>query len=175
MNFGEAFAENQTIGWNILLTLSYNFWDRGQRRREVEIAERNQMISEHTFRSQALSTVADLRKLMLDLEQLRNTYHLSRDLMQSEEETYGFLVHDYREGKVQSYDLIANLKDVLSREWLLPRLAIHSLRDSHVIIITPGNSMKNWLWISAVSVMALAAVVFFAPGGISQAFPIRQW
>lgn len=110
---GVPFSTTQSNGWNVLLTLSYNFWDWGILSRKVEIAERNRDIAENTFRQAALDARSEVNQLMLDLAQIKENYKLVRDLLSSEEESFESTKRDYREGKIQPYDFILSLNDLL--------------------------------------------------------------
>lgn len=109
----DAFNRNRTASVGVALTMTYNVWDWGIRRRNVAIADRNVMVAENTLSRARLDATATTKKLVLNLEQLKNTYVMSRSLVASQEEIFGFLQRDYREGKVTPVDLIQNFRDLL--------------------------------------------------------------
>jgi outer membrane protein TolC len=96
-----------------LLTVTFNVWDWGIRRRDVAIADRDTRIAEKALERARLDATAETTKLVLDLEQLKMTYAMSRSLVDSQQEIFGFLDRDYREGRVTPVDLIQNFRDLL--------------------------------------------------------------
>ncbi len=106
-------GSTQTYGWNALLAIKYNLWDWGIKRREMETARRNALISDNDLTTARQSTIADISNVMLDLKQRQNNFKAAKNLLEIEETNYGLLKRDYESGKVTSYDLILNLNDLL--------------------------------------------------------------
>lgn len=109
----DAFSANRDSRIGALLTMTFNIWDWGIRRRDVAIADRNVLIADNGLQRARLDATADTKKNVLDLEQLRMTYGMTRTLVASQQEIFGFLERDYREGKVTPVDLIQNFRDLL--------------------------------------------------------------
>jgi len=109
----DAFNINRDARLGALLTMTFNVWDWGIRRRDVAIADRNVIVADNALSRARLDAAADTKKLVLELEQLKNTYAMSRSLVASQQEIFGFLEQDYREGKVTPVDLIQNFRDLL--------------------------------------------------------------
>jgi outer membrane protein TolC len=107
------FAANQQLSLNALLTVSFNLWDWGTRRRDVAVAERTADIQNDSVRGTLLQTHKDLIALLAELARVRKSFELSRDLLALEEETNGDLQTRYREGKVPYLDLVTSLASLL--------------------------------------------------------------
>jgi outer membrane protein TolC len=118
---GQAFNTNNLVGWNAQLTLTYNIWDWGVRRRDVEIAEHNRGISDNAQNTTLLQLNAGIRELMVELGRLRDNYKLAEEVLRLSEESYAFLDEQYRLGKIAYLDLITALNDLLAA-----RVAFHT-------------------------------------------------
>jgi outer membrane protein TolC len=118
---GQPFNTNNLVGWNAQLTLTYNIWDWGIRRRDVEIAEQNRGISDDAQGTALLQLNAGIRELMVELGRLRDNYKLTEEVLQLSEESYAFLNEQYRLGKIAYLDLITALGDLLDA-----RVAFHT-------------------------------------------------
>jgi len=102
-----------TLSWNLTVGLTYNLWDHGTRRREVEIAAAQRQIQNEETRASLLQLAADYRTLMDSLVNLDKTLTLYRQLLALEEKTYASLSADYRQGKVAYLDLVTGLSDLI--------------------------------------------------------------
>lgn len=116
-----GFAANDRYGWNVLLTLKYNILDWGERSRDIEKARRNELIAENELSHTKQAVNAEIRTLMLDLQQRENNLRSAKELLEVEEANFGLLKRDYEQGKVSSYDFILNLNDLLAAKVLLFR------------------------------------------------------
>lgn len=108
-----GFGAGEQYGVSALVTVGINFLDWGLRARNVEIAERSREIEENNFRKAANDVRAELDGLMLDLSQLRANHRMTEELLALEEESFGAVKREYREGKVTPYDFILSLNDLL--------------------------------------------------------------
>jgi outer membrane protein len=113
VNSGLPFTATNQLSWNALLTLQYNFWDWGIRRRNVEIARYNRDILDNTVTQLVLDANSAINNLMIELFRVQKTYGLTRELLELEEESYQNLEGQYREGKVAYLDLITGLDTLL--------------------------------------------------------------
>ncbi len=99
--------------WNALLTVQYNILDWGTRRRNIELARVQTDSKWDQLRAGLLSTDARIRSTWLDLKQLERSFKLDQELLKIEEETYGILQVEYREGRAAYLDLITELNNLL--------------------------------------------------------------
>lgn len=107
-------ADNETTSWNALLTLKFNLWDWGVRRRNISIAEVRKSQAENTIAVGLNAFSSDGKKLMLDLQQSSKNFSLARELLDLETTTYNSLDSEYRNGRVSYLDIIVALRDLLS-------------------------------------------------------------
>lgn len=108
-----VFGVNDQFNYNALLTIQYNFWDWGLRRRNVQIAEYKRDIQDNELNVTALETRASVGALMLDVSRVKQNYRLTQELLEMETETYRGLEEKYRDGKVAYIDLITELNNLL--------------------------------------------------------------
>lgn len=106
------FAENDLWSWNALLTLKFNVWDWGIRRRDAENAEERRAVQGNQLQGQLLQISAEVERLMLDLRLQRENYKLSEELLALEQDNLRLLEAEYRHGKVQYLDYITGLNDL---------------------------------------------------------------
>ena len=105
---------NQTKSWNALLSLSYNFFDFGTRRRNTEIAAQQAAIQSDTLESGLLDLRQTIDKLYIDLRQSTESYNLSQELLKLERANLALITNEYRQGKVQYLDYINSLQNFAS-------------------------------------------------------------
>ncbi len=105
---------NRSTSWNALLTLSYNFFDFGTRRRNAEIAAEQASVQANMLTSGLLDLHRDIEKLQLDLRRLAETYRLSEELFKLERSNLMLITNEYRQGKVQYLDYITQLQNFAS-------------------------------------------------------------
>ena len=105
---------NEVYSGTFLVELKYNVFDWGIRRYDLETARANEAIQDNEQRKTELSTQATIQSLMLQIGQLNENYNLTRDLLDSEVQSYNFAKRDYDEGKIAPYDLILAQNDMLS-------------------------------------------------------------
>jgi outer membrane protein len=108
---GQTIGMNQTKSWNVLLTLKYNIFDWGLRRRNAEIAAEQAAVQANTYDNDLLTLRSDLEKLSLDLRRQQENFHLSEDLLKLERNNLALITNEYQEGKVQYLDYITSLQN----------------------------------------------------------------
>ena len=101
-----------SITWNTLLGVSYNLWDWGIRKRDVQVTEERVNIQADHLTEQVLALRARIDNLMLDFKRSKAEFELSRQLREAEQRSFEFLRNNYRQGKVPYLDLITALKDL---------------------------------------------------------------
>jgi outer membrane protein len=113
LNSQTPFAAGHQLSWNALVTLQYNIWDWGTRRRDVEVADLNRGIQANTLDQGLLEVNARITALMADLTRISRSYQLSQELMALEAQSNQDLQSQYREGKATYLDLITSLNSLL--------------------------------------------------------------
>jgi outer membrane protein TolC len=113
LNSPAPFSAGNQLSWNALLTLQYNLWDWGTRRRDLEIAELNEGVQDDSLDQGVLEVRAQLTGLMAELGRASRNFALSRELLELEQESSQNLELQYREGKVTYLDLITELNNLL--------------------------------------------------------------
>lgn len=107
-------TENETTSWDALLTLKFNLWDWGARRRNISIAEVRKTQAENAITAGLNSFSSDNKRLMLDLQQSSKNFSIARELLDLETANYISLDSEYRNGRVSYLDIIVALRDLLS-------------------------------------------------------------
>ena len=113
LNSPTSFTTNHQLSWNALVTLQFNFWDWGTRRRDIVIAEYNRDIQENSLNQGLLDVNAKMIGVMAEFSRISRNYKLSHELLTLEEESYRNLELQYREGKLTYLDLITGLTSFL--------------------------------------------------------------
>lgn len=107
-------TENETTSWNALLTLKFNLWDWGIRRRNISIADAKRTQDENSIAANLNTFSSENAKMMLELDQSSKNFAVARELLELETKSYGFLETEYRNGKVSYLDIIVGLRDLLN-------------------------------------------------------------
>jgi len=110
---GGTLIGSEQFGWSALITLDINIWDWGTRKNNVEIAINTQEQQDDALKDTLNSTNSDLKKTILELNELQKSYDLQKELLNLETQSYILVQKDYREGKIPYLDLITNLNDLL--------------------------------------------------------------
>lgn len=113
LNSNTEFSAGNQLSWNAVLTLQYNIWDWGTRRRDVEISKYNRDIQENSMNQGLLEINAKITGVMADISRISHNYKLSQELLSLEEESNRNLEIQYREGKVTYLDLVTSLNSLL--------------------------------------------------------------
>lgn len=106
-------ADTASTRAEAMLTLTYNLWDWGIRRRNLEIARAREAIKVNTAETQILTLRSQLNQLMRGLTVAKETDRLSFELLTLEEQGFDFIENQYREGRVQYLDLNRALDSLL--------------------------------------------------------------
>lgn len=111
---GRSISENDSLSWNAVLSLRYNFLDWGTRSREARIAgERTEIqLNSSTAALQALRQ--ELESLELNIRQLTENFRLGEELLSLEQTNLDLITQEYRQGKVQYLDYITSVRDFAS-------------------------------------------------------------
>ena len=104
--------KDTTYTWEALLTLKYNLWDFGTRRRNVEIARVQAVNTELDHRQTLLNLTNDLRDLWNKHREFTEDVRLSRELLVLEQQSYNLLEIEYHAGRTTYLDLIASLNSL---------------------------------------------------------------
>jgi outer membrane protein TolC len=113
VNSDTAFSAGHQLSWNALLSIQYNIWDWGTRRRDVEIAGFKRDIQGDTLSQGLLDIRAQIAGLMADTARISSGYKLTRELLSAEEESNHDVETRYREGKATYLDLVTELNNLL--------------------------------------------------------------
>lgn len=111
-----SFPTTNSVKWNALVTLKYNLWDWGTRRRDTQIAEQSRRIQENALTLKLLDVRSDINKLLLDLKNMEENFNLSQELFELEKKNFSILELEYRSGKIPYLDLITALNDLSNAE-----------------------------------------------------------
>lgn len=98
--------------WNTLLTLKYNLWDWGTRRRDVSVARLARDSSNSALDIQLNSLESELAKLVVDLNQEKENYKLNQELVKLENDNYKSIEREYRNGQVAFLDLVSAVENL---------------------------------------------------------------
>ena len=103
-----------------LLTIKFNLWDWGERRRNVAIANLERMNKDNSLEQSLLSLKGTLNKLVLDIKQRKGSFLLNKELVALEKNNYATLEKNYRLGMTTFLDLINALNDYTNSQesWL---------------------------------------------------------
>ncbi len=111
---GARLADSDRFFYGAALTLTFNLWDWGIRRRDTEIAEQNRWINDRDLAEREQSDRAAIDTLWLDLNRAKKSYSISKDLLALETSNFKTLESDYRRGVVRYLDLITGLGNLAS-------------------------------------------------------------
>jgi outer membrane protein TolC len=94
------------------ITLSYNLWDWGIRKRDWEKAHAQEILNNSVVRKNQLELESTLHSLRQKLQRYWKDYQLSKDLLSMDKESYDTMDADFRQGRVAYLDLITALNDL---------------------------------------------------------------
>lgn len=123
------FSATNQVTWSALVTLQYNIWDWGLRRRNVEIAEYKRDIQNNTLNQTLLTDSSQIQALMANFAKVSKTYSISRELLSLEERNYQNISNQYRQGKVSYLDLITSLTNFLDAKVQFYSSYFEALKD----------------------------------------------
>ena len=102
--------------WTALLTLKWNMWDTGILKRNVQISRLESLQKEQALSKTRLETGAEMKALMIDIEQKKSNFLLNKELVELEKKNYLSLDKEYKSGKATFLDLVYALNDYTSAE-----------------------------------------------------------
>lgn len=117
LNTGQRFQDNDSLSWNILLTLKYNLFDGGIRNRSYQVVAERSEITKKDLRGQMLSLKSELEQWALNYEQIQSNQRLATELFELEKKNRSLMEADYRNGKVAFLDFITSLRDYLDAQF----------------------------------------------------------
>lgn len=105
-------ANKDQLEWSAMLTLKYNIWDWGIRRKNAEVAQQRKSIQSNEIDAKLFVVRSEIERLLLDLKQLTDRFKLSEELLALEKTNLSLLNKEYQNGRTQFLDLITGLKDL---------------------------------------------------------------
>lgn len=108
-----TWESQQLIDWSALVTVKYNLWDSGTRRRAKEVARVKARNVSDDNRQILLDLSNDLRDIGNRLREYGENVRLSRELLVIEQQSYSILEAEYRNGRASYLDLITNLRSLI--------------------------------------------------------------
>lgn len=109
----QSFEATGQFSWSLLLSLQYNLWDWGIRRRELQAAQTQLEIQSNTLNQGLQEIQSQLVSLQLDAKRLLQSVRLSQELLGLEESANAHLEEQYRQGKASYLDYITSLNSLL--------------------------------------------------------------
>ena len=113
---GQTLSDNAVVGWNALLTVTYNIFDWGIRSRDREVAIQTKVIQGNQLDIEMLALGSQLSQLQINVRQVQKNYGLAKELLSLEQSNIQFIEREYRNGKVQYLDLINGLNNLSDAE-----------------------------------------------------------
>lgn len=106
--------ENGDLYWNFtgLITIDYNIWDWGIRRRDIEYAKNDMHVETAAQDRARLQVEQNLNTLFVNQSVLQQTFQISSQTLDDSEDVYTSLYRGYREGKVTYIELNTALGDL---------------------------------------------------------------
>lgn len=105
-NYISGNTEIHPINLSALITLRYNLWDWGIRKRNLAIARAEAYIQNNNIDNNLLRLKAQIESLFLDIKQHTNNLQSSKELIDLEKQTYDSISRDYRNGILTFLDFI---------------------------------------------------------------------
>lgn len=99
------------------ISLQYELFDFGKRRRDISIAMKNEEIKAHSIQTKLSNETAAIAQMMVSFSLLQENISLNKKLLALEEDNFKRIQSDYLQGKAQYLDVISalnNLSDVKS-------------------------------------------------------------
>jgi len=106
------FPKNDGVGWNALITIKYNLWDWGIRACDSKIAVQKNIIQDNEQNAKILNLKSQINKLMIELDQYRYNYDLTKELLTLEQTNIDFIKREYRNGKIGYLDFVTGLNNL---------------------------------------------------------------
>ena len=106
LNSNHKFYRSDPINLSAFITLRYNLWDWGIRKRNVSIAEVTSYIQNNDIDQSLLRLRTQIETLFINIKQQVNSLNLSKELIDLEKEAYDSIAHDYHNGLLTFLDFI---------------------------------------------------------------------
>jgi outer membrane protein TolC len=113
---GSSFTDQEGSSWNALITLKWNLWDWGVRRRQLEIQEATERIAQHDIESELITARKEWQDFTASKAAFIKSYKLAKDLEKMEKDNFSSIEQDYRMGRVNYLDLVTALSNFLESE-----------------------------------------------------------
>lgn len=110
---GQSIDKRDILDWSALVTVKYNLFDFGTRRRNVELAKVKSRSVADDNRQILLDLSNDLRDIWNRLREGQENMRMSRELLTIEQQSYSILEAEYRNGRASYLDLITNLRSLI--------------------------------------------------------------
>ncbi len=105
----DSFEENRQTDWSAVLSVRFNLWDWGVRRRNVAISRLQTSTANNIVTNRLLSLRTQIDVLILNIVQEKENYQLNKELMSLERKNFTAIKKSYRNGKTTFLDLINSL------------------------------------------------------------------
>jgi len=109
-----SFSNDYQTDWSALLTIEFNLWDWGIRKRNIALQKNEVSRLNSRIDNDLLTINSDLEKLVFDIDQQKDNYFLNRELVTLEKSNYKTIKGDYQRGKASFLDLVNSLNDLTS-------------------------------------------------------------
>lgn len=109
---GLSFYDTREQGWSALITINYNIWDWGIRRRDLEVSRVKEKSTQARNEQAVLDLDVTLRDVVLRLNEFSESARLTKELLSIEQQSYDILRAEYRNGRATYLDLITNLNSL---------------------------------------------------------------
>jgi outer membrane protein TolC len=103
------FDTNYTSYWEALVVVSWTVFDWGIKHRNIEIAKVTTDTVMQADRQEELDLEVQLKTVMQSLNELKETFLKSHELVTLEQQNYNALENDYRNGRTSYLDLIGSI------------------------------------------------------------------
>ncbi len=113
LDTGRGFYDTRVSGWSALVTINYNLWDWGIRRRDLEISRVKERNVQAKNEQALLDLEVNLRDVTLRLNEFAETAKMTKELLKIEQQSYNILEAEYRNGRATYLDLITNLNSLV--------------------------------------------------------------
>lgn len=112
----DSFSDKRQTNWEALITLRFNLWDWGTRKRNLTIATIEKETRNNTIDDNLLVLQSTINKLLLDIKQQKKNYLLNNELVLLEKNNYETIEQSYRSGRSTFLDLINALNNYTSSQ-----------------------------------------------------------
>lgn len=127
------------------LTLNYELFDFGKRRRDIAIAQKRNDIKANAIQTQLALETANITQMMVSFGLLQESIALNKKLLALEEDNFKRIQTDYQQGKAQYLDVIAALNSVADVKSALYS-AIFDLKTHLVTYRYYQGTLYDWIF-----------------------------